>query len=373
VHGSAGKAPAKAASPAVAAGFTAIQWRIDVIRDVRNAKPFDAPGRACYKAIRMVNARGRAPRENSKEGKPMAKRNLVGILCLSMVLIVAGVVSAGQIKPRPGEYTPTVTPPALTSSTVKTSPAYYPVLLSDSMPGPWGVGVTDSGAQVYVNCPYNFQIRKWEGGVTSVVLDTATGPCAGKWRSDIGFFFGDFDGTIFHCLMDGPMLKTVGSTGPGFVSGLDIDPASATIYFINNDQGKLYSLPNFDGHMPYFIAAIGPESSWGLAVKGDYIYFSYYYSGTVVRIPKRGGRARLVASGLGGPCGLDFDKKGTLYIADYEGGRILRIAKGSRTPQVIASGFGWPFYVTVDDRGDVYFTDFATSSLWKLTRKVPIK
>lgn len=301
----------------------------------------------------------------------MNRRILAGSLCLWAVLIGTGLVS-GQTQRAPEDGLPPYKAPVLKSSVVKVAPAYSPVLLSSSMTAPWGIGVTVSGDQVYV-CSYT-RILKWEAGSTSVVFDTNDWPCAGKWREDFGYYFGDTTGTVFHGIMDVPEIKSVGSTGlgSGDILGLDIDPSTGTIYFIDATNDVLYRLPNFDGHTAQPIASL-PGSSWGLAVRGDYVYVSFYNSGTIMRIPKSGGAWKTFASGLGGPTGIDFDKKGNLYVVDWSNGRILRINSGTRTAQTIASGFDFPFYIAADGNNNVYFGEYYSGCLWKLTRKAGIK
>ncbi len=305
----------------------------------------------------------------------MGKRSFVGVLCLSLVLVAVGVVSA-QTKPRDGDFYSAADKPTPSPSAMKVSAAYYPVLLSNTVNNPWGVAVTASGNQVYVNNPWQYLIYKWEAGVTSNLLSTSTNSSVGKWRKDFGYYFGDDTGTVFHYIMDESLLKTVGSLGYGrnsypSVTALEIDPITGTIYFYDYYSSNLYRLPNFDGKTPQLIAHL-PFLTYGLAIKDNYIYIARDSSNSIYRMPKAGGPLKVYASVPYDPNAIEFDSQGNLYIAHYWGRCVSKVKRGTRTGQVIASGFVFPFYVAVDAYGNVYFTDYGTACLWKLTRKVPI-
>jgi len=82
-------------------------------------------------------------------------------------------------------------------------------------------------------------------------------------------------------------------------------------------------------------------------VDGSAVYFLDSGSGTVSSLPKTGGAATTLASGLGSPRHIAQDSS-FLYWTNYLGGSVMRLPKSGGTPTVIASA-AQPTQLQVDD------------------------
>jgi len=302
----------------------------------------------------------------------MRKKAFVGVLLLSMLVMSAGLASVQKQK-RFGAFVPPEQRPVKVASQKLISTEYNAVLLTDQVAEPWGIGVPDSGDQVYVNSPYYNEIWKYESGSASVIMNPSNGPSAGIYRLNFGLYLGDNIGDIYHYVLEDDNLKLLASLGLGYynypaVTALTVDPVTATIYFFNQYSQNLYRLPNFDGHTPQLIAHL-PLITFGLAIKGNVIYISEAYGGRIYKMPKSGGKLTLFMSGFASPCGIEFDQYGNLFVADYVARAVARVRRNTKKIEWIGSGFETPFFIAVDGKGNVYFTDFGAGEVWELTRK----
>jgi hypothetical protein len=306
------------------------------------------------------------------------------VLFLVAVLLTAGLAYAQEQK-RFGAHVPPELKAAKVASPIKILPEFNAVYLG-YVYEPWGVGVTASGNQAYVNSPYDYEIWKYDTSSTnieqnkagftsmSLLFETDTMPGANYYGQDLGLYWGDNEGNVFHHVLDTPIQKTLAAVGGGWddypnITAVTVDPASASVYFFDAYTSNLYRVPNYDGHTPKLIAHLPFNEVFGLAIKGNLIYISDAHNDRIYRMQKNGGKLNLFVSGLNGPCGLAFDKNGNLYIANYNEGAIARIKRNTKKIEWIADGFEAPFFIAVDGKGNVYFTDFDDDALWMLTRK----
>ncbi len=244
-----------------------------------------------------------------------------------------------------------------------TVPGYSAVLLASSLPAPRGLGVFPKGRDVLFNTEDDSSLYRYRYGMVSFILTTSTEPLqASRYRG--GYYVGNNIGNIYKLKPEG--LQSIMLAVPGWISALDVDPATGDIYFIA--QGTvLFRLPK-GSTIPVGLGNV-PFESWGIAVRSNHLYISQYDTGLIYKMPKKGGALTVAFTGLNGPTDLVFNKEGDLFIAEYGGGSVAYIPCSFSSIKRIGWGFSEPYYIGVDLNDNVYFTDFGTYSLWLLKKK----
>jgi hypothetical protein len=163
---------------------------------------------------------------------------------------------------------------------------------------------------------------------------------------------------------------------------LDQTLAPSNCYGLASDSEYVY-WSNFAGTAPIMKTPIdgGPSSVlamgsivFGVAVDATYVYWADVGSGNVWRVPKCGGPATTVATGLTSPNQIALDDK-NLYVTTglhEPSGGIARVAKDGSAVTYLATGLQEPFGIAVDDTS-VYFTTLneaqGVGSIMKVTPK----
>lgn len=174
----------------------------------------------------------------------------------------------------------------------------------------------------------------------------------------------------------GAILTTVLAEPGAVIHGLAADPANRRLWFLDSGTDRVRSL-NLDTHLPgtafdlpgtglkrpndiaidlanqeLFVAdsaqdtvrrfdyagtlkgtwsGAGTVDAWGVAVDPatGLVYASSYQNGTVYSWNRDTHASELVATGLAGPRGLNFDRHGRLLCLASGSGNVLRLAAGS--------------------------------------------
>ena len=286
----------------------------------------------------------------------------VSIVVLCLFLLVAGFAFAQEISfLNPG---PSGAVPPVPASPVAQSPEYTPILLASGHTGIRGLGVPGPAGRIFVTTAYGYLYLYQNGSMQNTGM--GLGGFSGHYFQ--GYYWGDKDGSIYR-LVNGKVTHLATLPGmPSLIDALTVDPANGSVYFSagNSVFNGIYVLRKGSSTPKLLLSLPIPNPSYGLAINGDLLYFGDYYGGAIYRIPKRGGRVRLVCSGLAQPARMVFDKGGNLYIAEFGGGRILAVKAGTTDPTVIALS-AFIGAVAVDGNGNVYFGTNA-GQLWKLQR-----
>ncbi len=297
----------------------------------------------------------------------MNRMGKVSILVLAVAGLCFGLVQA-QTGPKPSDRTPASA--AGPAGPIVTGPGYSVVLLSSSMPYyAWGVGVPPSAGTIYVGGIGS--VGAYSGGASFTVASAPIWVTAARFRQNYGFTCGDDYGHIYRLNAATHTLNRL-ATVPGepFITGLEVDPADGTIYFVAQDYvNSYYHLYRMrkGSRTPKYMRRL-PIEPYGVSVVKDTLYLTDMWNGGVYRMPKSGGALTLVASGLDGPCDIVADGGGNLYLTEYWGGTIVAIKSGTGKWSRIATGFDGPMGIGVDANGNIYFCEQASYCLWMLQK-----
>jgi len=187
------------------------------------------------------------------------------------------------------------------------------------------------------------------------------------------FYVGSYYGEVYKVVDRQYVTYRGGDWYGDDIAALDVDLATGTVYFVTNYEdgydywSGLYKLP------PNTTEAIlmdewWDEPCWGIAVKGNFLYVTDYYSGSIYKTPKQGGDWTEIVFDLDGPTDICFDKLGNMFVAEWGGGSIARVKAGSLNIVRIASGFDSPYYLQLDGSNNIYFTDYDMGAIWKLKK-----
>ncbi len=188
------------------------------------------------------------------------------------------------------------------------------------------------------------------------------------------YYFGDYGGNLFRLESDNhtvtPILEL--NIYNFHLSALDIDRATGVVYFAINDYVSdvgfyvFFYDPSTDDL--YYVGG-WTDFCYGLAIKGNYIYFSLWYNNLIIRWNwKKGGSYEVFTDKVWGPCDLAFDAKGNLFVCDYSSQSILKFNPTATMRTKIAWDVYDPEYIGLDQRGNVYF-DTSSGEVWKLRKK----
>ncbi len=297
----------------------------------------------------------------------MKRVERVSILVLAMTILCLGLTRA-QTGRKPSDRTPVAG--AKPAGPIVTGPGYSAVLLSTSMPYyAWGVGVPPSAGTIYVG-GYG-GVGGYSGGAAFTAASAPIWVTAARFRQNYGFTCGDDYGHIYRLNVATHTLNCL-ATVPGepFITGLDVDPADGTIYFVAEDYVNsyyhLYRLRK-GSRTPKYMRRL-PIEPYGVSIVKDSLYLTDMWNGGVYRMPKRGGALTPIASGLDGPCDIVADAGGNLYLTEYWGGNIVAIKSGTMQWTRIATGFDDPIGIGVDANGNIYFSEQVSYCLWMLQK-----
>ncbi len=297
------------------------------------------------------------------------KRVLVGVLCF---LVASAMLSPAfaQTPSRHPVKSAQGPKPLVSLGAPSTIPAYKAVLIADGLCYPSGIGAFPERNRVLFNTQCDYQLWYFYLGTLTAVPVPASVYHASRYNG--GFFVGDDYGYIYQ-LKDGPEpgLETLAriTHSLNYILGLDVDPVTRSIYVVSDRlPSYLNVLPQQGRGAPITLANLGFDS-WGVAVRGNYLYVSDTYGGRIWRIKKTGGPLTVYASGFNGPTDIIADSKGNLYVAEFFGGSVKMIPAYTTKTKTIAWGMSMPYYLGLDSRGDIYVSDFDAGIVWMLKKK----
>ncbi len=247
---------------------------------------------------------------------------------------------------------------------------YHPSLQLSSIYGPYGIGVSYKGDRIYFtesnDCDvYYFQDKDY------------------KTYEHIGWYAGPIRnrGNLYSTYSDG--YGDIVKTGPGgdtqwigwqgfgcdYISAIDVDRLTGDVYFMMNcgqsSWAGIFVLPakDFGGRAISLDEWYG-DQCYGIAVKGNKLYTTSYWYGSVYVCDKFAENWDEILTGFNGPTDLGFDKLGNLFVAEWNSGSVARVRPGSTNVARIAVGLGSPFYLEIDGLNRVFVTDMVAGNIW---------
>jgi hypothetical protein len=172
--------------------------------------------------------------------------------------------------------------------------------------------------------------------------------------------------------MPGSIISN-GAGGNPFVTNPDRTAADATgVYWTNagtardsQDGSVIVCAQAGCGSLGPTVLASGLPRPRGIAIDDAYVYWANEglstnpNGGTVMRVPKRGGRAETIASQQGAPVYLATDTT-TLWWTSRGDGVVMTWSKSGGAAQVFADAQAGAWDIAVDDSG-VYWTTWGPS------------
>lgn len=293
----------------------------------------------------------------------------------------------GKHRGTPGShpaYTPALSPgmsplrqPA-PRATVGASPVigllgYHASLQQSGLYSPCGIGVSYRGDRIYItqsdDCDVELLYNKEYK--TYVHLGWDPGPI--RNRGNLYCTVTDNGYSDIYRVGPGGYDEWIGWAYDGcdydYISAIDVDRATGDVYFMVNcdywEWTALYVLPAKDfGGEAYIVDSWYDDPCWGLAVKGNKIYSTSYYDGSVWVCDKSGDNWEEIIFGFEGPCDLGFDKLGNLFVAEWDGGSVARVRAGSTNVARLAVGLDSPYYLELDGQGRVFVSDMHAGNIW---------
>lgn len=325
----------------------------------------------------------------------ITKRVLVSVVCL---LVVASAAMAELHAPvkitkaqfrdffvnlKAGATAPAVDPRTLPGSRPTGSPAvpgfirtnsqYGGSLLVSGLSYGQGLGVGALGDYVLINDGGGGNLFIYKNGeLRDLGYISPYYLSAGRMWGQ--YYFGDWGGNLFRLEPDNRTITPVLQTNIGGlqISGLDIDHTTGLVFFaINNfysGWGSYYMAYDPATDSLYNIGMMS-DLCYGVALKGNYFYFSLWYDNVILRWNwKKGGDLELFTDRVSGPDDIIFDAKGNLYVCDYSSQSILKFNPTGTMRTRIAWDVYDPECIGLDQRGDVFF-DTSSGEVWKLRKK----
>lgn len=295
-------------------------------------------------------------------------RKTKGIFIVLAVLAMATAVLAAQAGP--GHHNPPRQNGSRQASTagITTRLGYHVSVIEQDLYYPEGIGVSATGDAVYFTEDY-YIYRDRNHTVKGLWFETH-GLQACRMRNAL--YAGDEFGDIFRVTDDGKATLFAQVWDGYYTPALDVDPSTGAVYFVGQFSPEdpfysaLFKVPA-GGGQPIFMTDWYYDPTWGMAVKGNYVYITSYYDGAVWKYPKNGGGPWTeVLSGLDYPTDIQFDKAGNMYIAEYGGGSLARVQAGTTKIVRIVSGLSDPFYLQLDAKGNIYLSDSDAGIIYKV-------
>jgi len=294
----------------------------------------------------------------------------IGFVLLVVLVLTAGAVPA-QVQKNPGHMPPHRGQSVAFKSKVTTYLGYRAAVMADGLDEPGAIAVSSRGDSVYFGeSDYGDIYRLRNQNITSTSVIPGSVELA---RLRNALYVGDDSGDIYKLGPDGKYQHQAWTPAPVaiYVSGLDIDSVSGAIYYVVNSWddyvSALFKLPA-GSNPPIYLDSWDDEPSWGLAVKGKYLFVTDYYSNSLWSYSLESGDWEEIVTGLGGPTDICFDKLGNLFVAGYDDGTIYRIKAGTWVISTIADGLYEPYRLQLDASNRIYFGDIGTGIIWKLSK-----
>ncbi len=326
----------------------------------------------------------------------ISKRILVSVVCL---LVLASAAMAALHPPvkitkeqvqnyygnlKAGGAAPAVDPRTIlrsrgTSATavpgfIRTDSRYGAKLLTSELGYGQGLGVGTRGDYVLLNDGNGGNLFVYKNGaLTDFGYISRYYLAAGRMWGH--YYFGDWGGNLFRLEADNHTITPVIETNIGGlqISGLDIDHTTGLVFFAINVFVGSWAV-DFFAFDPatdflYDLGDLDSDLCYGVAVKGNYLYFSLWYDNVILRWNwKKGGDPERFTDRVSGPADIIFDPKGNLFVCDYSSGSILKFNPTGTMRTRIAWDIYDPEYLGLDQRGDVFF-DTSSGEVWKLRKK----
>lgn len=299
----------------------------------------------------------------------MSQRTRIVVLALIFLVAAAGAFAARERATPACPPLRNRAPGAGLGSGITTKLGYHAALVKGGLSNPEGIGVSTTGGTIYFVEGGSDLYRLFSGQVQSFPTAYTLKTC----RLRGGLYVGDYYGSVLRIGANGSVTPWSHDYDNYIVSGLDADPQTGKVYFIaygyngSAYDSHLYGVPP-GGGPAVLLNTLHNVQSWGVAVRGNYLYVPDYSAGTIWRYPKSGGSWQAFRTGFIGPMDVAFDKAGNMYVTEWAGGSLARVAAGSRVIVRIASGFDFPFHLQLDGLGRIYLTEIYGNAIWKVWR-----
>lgn len=142
------------------------------------------------------------------------------------------------------------------------------------------------------------------------------------------------------------------------------------VYFITGGfvraENAVRRVPTLGGRVET-LAQLETAPSGDLAVDGEHVYFTSQQGNAVLRVPKTGGSASIVAQAAAPTC-LAVDATHVYFVTftkQEPAGHVLRVAKAGGNTEILASGHAGLDNVWLDEH-DLFFR--SNSGLWRVPK-----
>jgi serine/threonine-protein kinase len=323
--------------------------------DATMARPVSyGAGSGSRRHTRSPSASGQqsvAPQRDFTRGAPPRKRKLWILAGAAVLLLVAGIATAGYLGTRP----------SAASKQQASGQTELPFTGIDFRLSPGGVAL-DRAGDVYATSEgmYGRVVELPRGSSTPTVL-----PFSGLYQPQ-GLAV-DNAGAVYVADFNNRVVKlTAGSTtqtvlpfaGLNFPEGVAVD-GQGSVYVADRGNNRVLKLPagaNAAVALPF----TGLKNPDGVAVDtaGD-VYVTDTDNNRVLMLPAGSTTPTVLPfAGVAVPWGIAVNPAGDVFVTEHDSNQVLKLAAGSNTPTVLPlNGLNTPLGVATDSAGNVYVAD----------------
>jgi serine/threonine-protein kinase len=323
--------------------------------DATMARPVSyGAGSGSRRHTRSPSASGQqsvAPQRDFTRGAPPRKRKLWILAGAAVLLLVAGIATAGYLGTRP----------SAASKQQASGQTELPFTGIDFRLSPGGVAL-DRAGDVYATSEgmYGRVVELPRGSSTPTVL-----PFSGLYQPQ-GLAV-DNAGAVYVADFNNRVVKlTAGSTtqtvlpfaGLNFPEGVAVD-GQGSVYVADRGNNRVLKLPagaNAAVALPF----TGLKNPDGVAVDtaGD-VYVTDTDNNRVLMLPAGSTTPTVLPfAGVAVPWGIAVNPAGDVFVTEHDSNQVLKLAAGSNTPTLLPlNGLNTPLGVATDSAGNVYVAD----------------
>ncbi|HWY00862.1 MAG TPA: serine/threonine-protein kinase PknD [Mycobacterium sp.] len=301
-----------------------------------------------------------APQRDFTRGAPRRKRKLWMLAGAAVLLLVAGIATAGYLGTRP----------SAASKQQASGQTELPFTGIDFRLSPGGVAL-DRAGDVYVTSEgmYGRVVELPRGSSTPTVL-----PFSGLYQPQ-GLAV-DNAGAVYVADFNNRVVKlTAGSTsqtvlpfaGLNFPEGVAVD-GQGSVYVADRGNNRVLKLPA-GANAAVVLPFTGLKNPDGVAVDtAGNVYVTDTDNNRVLMLPA-GSTTQTVLpfAGVAVPWGIAVNPAGDVFVTEHDSNQVLKLAAGSNTPTVLPlNGLNTPLGVATDSAGNVYVADRGNDRTVKL-------
>jgi hypothetical protein len=152
--------------------------------------------------------------------------------------------------------------------------------------------------------------------------------------------------------VDGPQGPVKALTVDGYQQAEEVFVDDKYVYMTQFQKNDIVRYPVAGGKLEKITTA----KSGLIAVRGDTLFVATYYGGTLVSLPKAGGKTKAIAKGLAKPTAFAVDDK-YAFVYSEDKGAVIRVELANGKQTVIAKDLNNSDKVTIDGEW-IYVVDW---------------